>query len=261
MNQNRIFWGLLLICSGIIFALVNLGVIHINLWDIFFPSLMIIVGGWILFKSFWRRKLTSETIEVPLDNVQKADIRIDFGAGKLHVCEGTNPSLCIEAHCEGTAKLEMQKSEQKIEAHLKMESGDLPVIQPNDYFKWDVRLNQQIPLRVEIHSGASDNEYDFRKMQITDLRIESGASNTMVYLPEAAGETRASMKAGAASLSIIIPQDVSARIRVQGALSSVSVDQKRFPRTGDYYQSVDFEASNNRIYLEAEIGVGSIEIR
>ncbi len=62
-------------------------------------------------------------------------------------------------------------------------------------------------------------------------------------------------------MDIAIPEGVAARIHTQGALSSVSVNTVRFPKTQGYFQSPDYETSTNRVDLEAEIGVGSLVIR
>ncbi len=82
-----------------------------------------------------------------------------------------------------------------------------------------------------------------------------------MILPRAAGMTEVRAEAGAASLTFIVPSGVAARIRSRVALGSVHVDEARFPRVGDVYQSSDYAAATNRIDLDIQGGVGSVRVR
>jgi len=81
-------------------------------------------------------------------------------------------------------------------------------------------------------------------------------------LPAAAGYTRARLKSGAAHLFVRVPQDVAASIRIKSGLSGVNVDTSRFPMVEqNMYRSPDFDMAPHRVEIEAETGVGSLEIR
>ena len=45
---------------------------------------------------------------------------------------------------------------------------------------WDLSLSTQIPLDVAIEGGASENDFDFTGMQLTNLRIVQGASDSTI---------------------------------------------------------------------------------
>ena len=45
---------------------------------------------------------------------------------------------------------------------------------------WDLSLSTQIPLDVSIEGGASENDFDFTGMQLTNLRIVQGASDSTI---------------------------------------------------------------------------------
>ena len=65
---------------------------------------------------------------------------------------------------------------------------------------------------------------------------------------------------GAASLSIEVPAGVAARIRSRITLGSSQIDEARFPRIGDVYQSLDYGTAANRVDIDASGGVGSLRI-
>ncbi len=49
-------FGLILVALGVLFLLKNLGLISGDVWGIFWPILLIILGLWIVIGSFTKRK-------------------------------------------------------------------------------------------------------------------------------------------------------------------------------------------------------------
>ena len=79
-------------------------------------------------------------------------------------------------------------------------------------------------------------------------------------MPQAAGETHVWVEAGAARVSIQLPQGVAGRIRVEGGVMGVDIDTARFPRSGTYYQSPDYDGAANRADINVKIGAGSVKV-
>ncbi|MBS3783904.1 MAG: hypothetical protein KGY78_05640, partial [Anaerolineae bacterium] len=125
---------------------------------------------------------------------------------------------------------------------------------------WNFRMNSEIPLSLSFETGASDARLDLSELRVTNLRLSTGASSVNVTLPAHAGQTQVRVEAGAASVTLRVPPDVAARVRFEGALASVSVDQNRFPRTGAVYQSPDYDTAQNRINIEVQAGIGSLQV-
>jgi hypothetical protein len=118
-----------------------------------------------------------------------------------------------------------------------------------------------VPLSLQVQGGAADAELDLRSLKVTDLAIELGASSVRVQMPAEAGLTRAKLKAGAADLRIEVPEGVAARISSRGGLSSFNIDERRFPRQGDYYISPGFDTATNRIEIDVDAGAASVRVR
>ena len=123
---------------------------------------------------------------------------------------------------------------------------------------WSFGLNSGLSLRLEFETGAGEARIDLTHLQVTDLRLQTGASSTDVTLPADAGQTQARIEAGAASVTVRVPSGVAARIRVAGGLASINVDRDRFPREGSIYLSPDYDTASNKVDLDIETGVGSI---
>ena len=54
MKRDNIFWGAVLILFGVLFLLQNAGYIA-NVFALFWPLILILVGGWIVLGVFWKR--------------------------------------------------------------------------------------------------------------------------------------------------------------------------------------------------------------
>jgi hypothetical protein len=137
---------------------------------------------------------------------------------------------------------------------------DFPFFGPRIQFDWDVALNSQIPTALTLNVGANKSTLDLRDLNLTDLKLETGASETRVTLP-ANGRYHADFDLGAASLEVTVPDGLSARIRASVGMAGVSVDESRFPRSGGYYQSPDFDSASNSVDMTIDAGAASIKVR
>jgi hypothetical protein len=124
-----------------------------------------------------------------------------------------------------------------------------------------VRLNPGVRLAIDLRTGANEARLDLSSLLVTDLRLQTGASSTEVSLPLQSGYTRVNIESGAASVTLRVPENVAAKIIASGGLSDIKIDQSRFPRMGNEYQSAGYEMAENKADIHIETGVGSVRIR
>lgn len=129
-------------------------------------------------------------------------------------------------------------------------------------FEWTVGLSAEVPLRLSIETGAARTEADLSDLRVTDLRVRTGAAETSITLPRAAGLTRVDGQGGMAALRFTVPAGVAAAIRSQMAIGTVEVDESRFPRdAAGGPASPDYATATNRVELALQGGLGSIVVR
>ncbi len=266
MRRSSIFWGLLLIVAGTVFMLDNLGLLgNLSAWGVLWPLVLIAIGAWIIWQTQHRPAPASATIEkldLPLEGMTQAAIQIKHGAGLLTVNSKAAPGMLISGSFEGGVEYNLDRQAQMPELQLKTpELIDLfiPGIVAPDQRIWSVGLTREIPLNLTLKMGANDTHLDFHDLRIPDLHIDTGASSTDLILP-ALGITHVHVSCGAASFTLHIPEGVEARIKVDSGISSVRVNQARFPQQDRYYQSLNYDNAEQRADIEIEAGVGSIEI-
>jgi hypothetical protein len=268
IKRSNLFWGAVLIFLGALFMVDTLGIMRINLWRIFFPLLLILFGVWILLGYFLRdQSVENEVAEIPLDGIRSARINFHHAAGKLSVASGTNPMSLFSGTFGGGLKIKSSSENGINNFVLHSRDGGFPIVAfpwlwgPQNYLHWDVRLTEEIPLDLRFNTGASDTRLDLTDLKVTNLRVDTGASATEINLPDSLPYSKVLIKAGAASIKINVPEFVAARIRVSGGLMGASVDRIRFPKSGGYYQSPNYENSSHQIEIRVEIGAGSVTIQ
>ncbi len=281
----------ILIVIGVVFLLNNLGYLSWDVWGTlwrFWPVLLILVGvnfflagsrPWVMlivtfvvlagvFLAVWAMsgsgaltKQTTVSFSQPLGAVERAEVQIDFGAGKLVV--GSLPygsdRLAAGEVSEGAVRdATVSGGVARLRLTAPASGWWVPGAPSAD---WKVRLTRQVPLDLVFKTGANESQIDLTDLLVASFTLESGASRNLVILPANAGMTRASIKAGAADIKVVVPSGVGARIKAEAGVSSVDIDQARFPRTGDYYVSPNYTAAFNRVELELKAGAASITVR
>jgi hypothetical protein len=125
-----------------------------------------------------------------------------------------------------------------------------------------VQLTRDVPISLRTQSGAADTTLDLSGLRVTNLEVSTGASTTLLRLPEAAGTTTARIQGGASTITVEVPPGVAAQVTFQGGLSTLNVDQSRFPAVGDKkYRSPNYDTSPNKVDLRIEVGAATVTVR
>lgn len=258
-------WPLVLIAIGGVFLLRDLEVLEpdVSVW----PFVLIAIGVGVVLSALPRRHRGEVTTEhVPLDGAASARIDVGHGAGQLTVGPGLDPDRLLAGSFAGGADVDVDRRGDHLAVRLRQRGrGAVDYAMPWNWshgqtLDWRLELTRRIPLELVFKTGANRSALDLRDLQVTDLRVETGASQTDVTLP-AAGRVTATIKAGAAGVTITVPERTAARIVARTGLASVKVDQRRFPPDEGGYRSPDFETATDRAELTIEAGAAQVEVR
>jgi hypothetical protein len=256
MSKGNTLWGLFLLIIGLAFLADSLGYINVS-FGLIWPLALILLGVFILFG----RQLGTEDrqqVTVGLDGAKEAFIQIEHGAGRLEITGPVKGSELLSGNFSHMELHTKRTGDQlKVSLHSEASLGWLT----GGNHEWTFGLSPNLPLQIEIDGGASDNVLDLRKLNVKRLDIDTGASSTKVTLPENAGQTAVDVDSGASSLDLIVPAGVAADIRVDSGLSSISIDETRFPRNGKHYTSPDYATATNRVDISIDTGVSSVTIK
>jgi hypothetical protein len=218
------------------------------------PWVLVILGVWFLIGAFVPGGRAEEALVVPLGDARHAKVDIRFGAGELAIHRAAPGALVDGSYLGGVRHRTLGPGHLELEQDL----DGIPWLDRDS--RWDVGLTGEVPLDLRLDVGAYRGLVDLSDLRLATLDLHTGASETRVRLPRSAGATSVTAQAGAASLTIEVPDGVAARIRSRMALGSNQVDPARFPRIGDVYQSLDYGTAANRVDIDVRGGVGSLRV-
>lgn len=212
---------------------------------------------------------TTSAFQQEIGPARRADVRLQFGAGAFAVTSGASPGHLVEGTASGPEEVRLEPRYQL--------QGDTGVLELQAARRWpaglhfgdraaprrvDVKLSRELPLTLDVSVGAAEGVVDLTGLNVERLRLESGAAQVRARFSDVAARSEATVKGGAASLTLEVPPDVAARITVQSGLASVDVDESRFPKVGgSQYQSPDYGTAPKQLDLRVEAGLASVTIR
>ncbi|HID87088.1 MAG TPA: hypothetical protein EYP55_06865 [Anaerolineae bacterium] len=299
-RRKGILWPIILIATGVLFLLGNLGLLQWDAWELlrFWPLILVLIGLDILasqLESPWAyaatmllglvvilgvigvlllgarlgpaRAVETQQIAEPLGEIREAHVEIHFSGGDLTVGPLHEPANLLEGRFQGPSGRGAQVVEE-----FDAERGRLTLRSPRRGFffvplggpvpdRWDLALTTRVPLTLIVNTGVGETLLDLEDLQVLELELDAGVGRTTVVFP-ARGRTRASVNGGVGELRLEIPRGVEARIEVDTGIGSLNVDRSRFPQAGeDLYMSEEYYSAEDRLDLRVDVGMGSVTIQ
>lgn len=262
-RSGAAFWALVLITLGVIFLLQNLNILPDDIWGSIWPVFLILLGGWLLLGNFARRGSPAMTAHsIPLDGAREARLSIHQGAGRLSLGASSDPATLVSSTADSDVAQSVRREGERLDVTLRQERDWTFWMWPWNWgsgFHWTMSVNRDVPLSLDLHTGASQADIDLRDLKVSNLKLDTGASTVDLTLP-AAGQTTARIKAGAATVRVRVPDGVAARVRATLGAATLKVRDTRFPWQGGVYQSPDYDTAVNRADLDVDAGAATIEI-
>ncbi|MCY3749477.1 MAG: toast rack family protein [Chloroflexi bacterium] len=265
-------WPLLLVAVG-----VNLVLSRRGAWLGSMAALAVVTGSlvaaWVLAvanpATSHSLSINSESISVKSDGAETARLELTVAAGDLSLTGGAPAGLLLSGGSQGSVaevtdqrvSVRTSDGQRTVDVRLITERNfNFPPRRTSSPGRWVLRHAEGIPTDIRVETGASDLDLDLRELNVQSLNVDGGAADIDVVLPANAGRTTAEFSIGAADLDITVPAGVAARIDVESGISSINIDETRFPKQGDRYVSPDFESAANRVTIKIEAGVSDITI-
>ena len=290
-NYGATFWGLLLVAFGGLLLLGNLGIIEVNwseLWRLW-PLVIIASGFSVLASTHWlwkmallifsiaailaviwvgtgrydanTNRLTDQKVSVGVEQgVTQADVTIQAGASKLTMRSDDTPEI-VSARLKSEA-LQLSDESERSGATQKVILST--IARRNMWFgpqenNWDVMLTERMPMKLTLDAGASRIDADISKVQVTDLLVRAGASDSTITLGDKVDNLNVDIDAGASSTTLRVPRDSGVTVQFDGGLSSHEFEDLKEISEGRY-RSQNYEVATNRITIDADAGVASFKI-
>lgn len=208
-------------------------------------------------------EMKSESHSVDLGEATSARVTIDMDIGELKIDSGEGKLL------EGTFDYNVSEWEPQVSYTVDGSQGSLVVNQPrrratlavqNGENHWDIRLNKDVPMEVEINTGAGVSEANFSGIDLSSLDINAGVGNGEFDLAGAWDhDVSVSLHGGVGEVTVFLPSEIGVRVVVNSGIGSVNTSD--LSKDGDTYVNDAFGTSAHTLYLDVEAGIGDIELQ
>ncbi len=122
-----------------------------------------------------------------------------------------------------------------------------------------IDLNRNVLWDVNLNTGACEMDLDFRKVQLKNLIVKTGASSLNLDLGDKTDTCFVSIKNGVSEVNIDVPEDAVCRIYTKSALSSESFIG--FVNKGNYFEALPEKETKKYIEISIEGGVSDYYIK
>ncbi len=245
--------GVVLIVIGAIFLVDQLGIFQFA-WRVFWPILLIVIGVVVVVRAAGRkghdgRARTSGTNAsvVARDGAARLELELGAGGGTFRLAGGSTE--LVEVHSSST-DVAVQERRQGDLAQVRLRQDVASLGGWRGDTSWDIRTASDIPTQLRVDGGAANFELDLSAISIVDARLQVGAARARVVLPRPQGRVTVAITAGAASVTIEVPDGVEYRFEPSGGLNSVN------GRT----ESPGFDAASERVLIRFTGGAASVRI-
>ena len=125
---------------------------------------------------------------------------------------------------------------------------------------WNLKVNDAIPMELEVDLGAGRGEFRFAKVNLTRFKLNIGAGQADVDLSgERARDLEAEIQGGVGEATVRLPKNVGVVATVHGGLGSI--DTHGLKEEDGQYVNEAYGKSPTTIHLNVEGGIGSIKLQ
>jgi|SRR5215470_812276 len=194
--------------------------------------------------------------------VKALKMSIKMPAGDLRMSGGAQQALEADFSYGGSwivPSIDYSVNDGVGELDISQGSGNNLVVNSDN--TWNLKLNDSIPLDLEIDVGAGRGEFHFAKVDLMRLELNIGAGQADVDLSgERAKDLEAEIQGGVGQATIRLPRNVGVVAEVHGGLGSIDAHGLKEEEDGRYVNEA-YGKSPSTIHLTVQGGIGSIKLQ
>ena len=207
-------------------------------------------------------KLQRESKSLDPKNAQSVRAQLKMGAGELNLTGGADQLM------EGDFSYNVADWKPEVSYDVSGDEGELLVKQGGSKGsnlgdearnEWDIRLNDQVPINIDVQLGAGESDLDLDSLTLEGLKLQMGAGKTTVDLTgDYAQSFEASIQGGVGEATVELPSEVGVKAKAQGGLGRINAEGLK--RVGDSYVNDAYGESDVTINVDVKGGVGEINL-
>lgn len=205
---------------------------------------------------------TNEKIWYEKDSAKKLEINLDVGVGEIILTGGSEEWV--------TGELEYSKKNVKVDHKYKLagdvgkfhmeqkEKGTWKIFNRSNDWKnrWEIQLNDEIPVDLKVDAGVSDSKIDLRDVQLSSLDFDGGVGKVEMDLSGQYTQSfEGKISTGVGETTIILPNDIGVKVTFESGIGSTNFEG--FLSLGNNeYVNLSYDTADVLIHLHVKTGVG-----
>jgi hypothetical protein len=198
-----------------------------------------------------------DSVAFDRDKAEIVRAYLKMGAGTLRIGSGT----------EKLARADFDYNVPSWKPEVEYNSGTLRISQPHgssthlgsNKYEWDVRLNREVPVDLNVSFGAGDARLDLGALSLRRVEVDMGVGEIQMDLR---GQPKQSysvqIRGGVGEATVRLPSDVGVYAEAKGGIGEISAHGLH--QDGSTYYNDAYRKSPVTIRLDIQGGVGSIKL-
>ena len=196
------------------------------------------------------------------DNTTEASVEINYGAGMLYLNSPVEELVKARNMSDKIVQnlyLEYEDSHADIVFDVEDDNYQVNNIEEVKTNRFDISLNKKPIYDFELNLGACELNFDFSEYKVSDIEINSGASNIDIKLGELYNSTRVVISTGVSKIRIGIPNNSGCRLECESVLTLKDFDGFS-KKSSNVYETANYSSSENNIEIEFEGAMSEFEV-
>jgi hypothetical protein len=203
-----------------------------------------------------------EDRSVEAGNVESATAEIHMSAGELHIAGGAEKLLDGEfAYNVPSWKPVIRYNASGFRGHLVVEQKKTTGSIGNTVNRWNLRLNEKIPIELELHLGAGESRLSLGRMNLRGLQVHIGAGH--IDLDLRGGDYRhnfpVAIHGGVGECDVRVPRGTGVSAEVHGGIGGINTTNFS-KRPGSIYVNDAYDTAPVKISLQIHGGIGQVRL-
>ncbi len=201
----------------------------------------------------------TETRSIDLDKSEEVRVDLRMGAGEMRVSGGAEKLM------EGRFTYNRLRLRPEVSYTSGGFRGHLTVEEPGHVggttsrYAWDLRLNDQKVLDLDVHCGAGQTRLDLGDLTLRRVNVELGVGEVKMDLRGMPKDSYdVTIHGGVGEATVYLPEGVGIDADVRGGIGDIHAPGLE-KRNGRYVNDA-YGRAKNTVHLDIQGGIGSINL-
>jgi hypothetical protein len=200
----------------------------------------------------------------PLAGVSQAKLHFRGGAGDIAIKGGGDLVSATGRTQQGTPQFTVDRGAGTADVEFALSGGSGVAGAGVGAAQVDLTLGGTPLWDLALETGASSLDADLSRIDVRRLELSTGVGSATLKLGKASEDSTGSaalVKAGVASVTVLVPKGEPVVIDTHNGLTATSVDSEFTRQPGGVWQSRAYSAGSRAWHISTETGVSSVSIR